>query len=82
MVQALCNCNMLQEFYTVINGEPKCEIAFLFPVAAGHQRKEDERFTETCLVDAFRSLGVKVPYTKSGPFWAVGDGVDMLSPFG
>ena len=39
-------------------------------------------FKETCLVDAFRSIGIKVPYTGPGPFWAVSDGAKMLEPLG
>lgn len=40
------------------------------------------RYEEVCLVDSFRALGVKVPYNKSGPFWAVRDGQKMLEPLG
>lgn len=36
----------------------------------------------TCLVDAFRRLGIKVPYCGDGPFWALEDGRSMLEPFG
>ena len=39
-------------------------------------------FKDTCLVDAFRSIGIKVPYTGPGPFWAVSDGAKMLEPLG
>ncbi|CAE8616915.1 unnamed protein product [Polarella glacialis] len=35
----------------------------------------------TCLVDALRSLGKKVPYQRDGPFWALKDGNHMLIPF-
>lgn len=42
----------------------------------------EERFRETCLVDAFRSLGVKVSYSGHGPFWALADGAKMLEPLG
>ena len=31
-------------------------------------------------MDAFRSIGLKVPYTGDGPFWAVEDGQKMLTP--
>ena len=33
-------------------------------------------------MDALRSVGVPVPYTRDGPFWALADGNDMLRPFG
>ena len=29
------------------------------------------KLPETCLVDAFRAMGIKVPYERSGRFWAV-----------
>ncbi|CAE8658603.1 unnamed protein product [Polarella glacialis] len=35
----------------------------------------------TCLLDALRSLGKKVPYQRDGPFWALKDGNYMLIPF-
>ena len=38
------------------------------------------RLTHTCLVDAIRALGIKVPYDRNGPFWAVHDGSSMLAP--
>ena len=40
------------------------------------------RHKNVCLIDALRGLGVKVPYTKDGPFWAMADGNPMLSRFG
>lgn len=33
-------------------------------------------------MDSFRSVGVKVPYSSDGPFWALADGRKMLVPFG
>lgn len=33
-------------------------------------------------MDSFRSVGVKVPYSSDGPFWALADGRKMLLPFG
>ena len=39
------------------------------------------KFSHVCLVDAMRSLGVKVPYLKNGPFWALADGNPLLEPF-
>ena len=40
------------------------------------------KFKDVCLVDAFRALGIKVPYKQDGPFWAIQDGAAMLEPFG
>ena len=39
------------------------------------------RLPDTCLVDAFRAMGTKVPYERSGGFWALRDGSVMLKPF-
>ena len=39
------------------------------------------KFSQVCLVDAIRSLGVKAPYIKNGPFWALADGNSLLEPF-
>ena len=33
-------------------------------------------------MDSFRSVGIKVPYSGNGPFWALKDGRKMLAPFG
>lgn len=41
-----------------------------------------DRRTDVCFVNAFRSLGVHVPYLRDGPFWALADGTEMLRPFG
>lgn len=42
-----------------------------------------DRRTDVCFVNAFRSLGVHVPYyLGDGPFWALADGTEMLRPFG
>ena len=43
-------------------------------------RRQDDRFVDTCLVDALRAHRYKVPYTGNGPFWAVADGSEMLKP--
>eukprot|EP00435_Cladocopium_sp_Y103_P062959 s337_g24.t1 len=43
----------------------------------GAQRNAQLHYKETCLVDSFRSLGIKVPYTQDGPFWAIADGAEM-----
>ena len=40
------------------------------------------RYSNTCLIDAFRICGVPVPYTSSGPFWALRDGNRFLQEFG
>ena len=39
------------------------------------------KYEETCLVDAFRAHRVKVPYERSGPFYALKDGRRLLAPF-
>ena len=36
---------------------------------------------DVCLVQSLRGLGVPVPVTRSGPFWALRDGTAMLEPF-
>ena len=38
------------------------------------------RFVDTCLIDTLRSLGLRVPYERSGPFWALKDGNCFLRP--
>ena len=40
------------------------------------------RRQNVCLVEALRSLGVHVPYSCDGPFWALADGNDWLRPRG
>ena len=40
------------------------------------------RRRDTCLTDAFRSLGLKVPYDADGPFYAIQDGRRILSSIG
>ena len=37
---------------------------------------------EVCLVDAFRSLGLKVTYERDGPFYAIADDRRILSSIG
>ena len=51
-------------------------------LAAGAKSPRPKHFADNCLVDSLRSVGIKVPYTKAGPFWALKDGDDMLAPFG
>ena len=46
-----------------------------------HGQKPLSVFKDVCLIDAFRALGVKVPYTCDGKFWALADGNRMLQPF-
>lgn len=41
-----------------------------------------ERYTDVCLVDSIRALGLKVPYLRSGPLWALKDGNELLKPWG
>jgi hypothetical protein len=48
----------------------------------GGAGETSDGFVDVCLVTALRSLGVPVPYTGSGPFRALRDGNNMLSPFG
>ena len=38
------------------------------------------RFADTCLIDSLRALGVRVPYTRHGPFWALKEGNEFLKP--
>ena len=53
-----------------------------FLLAAGAESARPMHFADNCLVDSLRSVGIKVPYTKAGPFWALKDGDEMLAPFG
>ena len=39
-----------------------------------------DRRTDVCFVNAFRSLGVHVPYLRDGPFWALADGNRDVAP--
>ena len=41
-------------------------------------RELDVRYTNVCLIDAVRALGVKVPHTRHGPFFMLRDGNAML----
>ena len=43
-------------------------------------RREDIRFSDTCLIDSLRALGIRVPYVRNGPFWALRDGGEFLRP--
>ena len=40
-----------------------------------------KHYNRVCRVDSLRNLGVKVTYTKNGPFWALADGNVWLSSF-
>ena len=40
------------------------------------------RMRDVCLVDAFRSMGLKVAYESNGPFCAIADGRRILSSIG
>ena len=46
-----------------------------------HPKQPCTKFSQVCLVDAIRSLGVKAPYVRNGPFWALADGNCLLEPF-
>lgn len=39
-----------------------------------------QRYKQICLVNAFRDVGLEVPYTGDGPFWAKYYGNRMLAP--
>jgi hypothetical protein len=39
---------------------------------------ETGRYSDTCLITALRSLGVKCAYDRDGPLWALRDGNDIL----
>ena len=39
-----------------------------------HEKEKDK----CCLVDSFRSLGIKVTNNQNGPFWVLADGLEML----
>ena len=41
-----------------------------------------DKYTNTCLIDAFRALGIKVPYERQGPHWILADGLEILQPHG
>lgn len=51
-------------------------------VKSNGMKQSEGVFQDTCLIDAFRSVGVRTPYLKDGPFWALADGAAMLAPFG
>lgn len=51
-------------------------------VPVGGKDAPHARNMNVCLVDALRSLGVRIPYVCDGPFWALRDGNRMLSGFG
>jgi hypothetical protein len=46
-----------------------------------HGQQPVALFQDVCLIDTLRVLGVKVPYTGNGQFWALADGNRMLEPF-
>ena len=51
-------------------------------LACKNELRVQQHFHDTCLVDSFRALGVRVPYERHGPFWALAEGNEMLKPFG
>lgn len=55
-----------------------CAESYLMP----RSKQDNDRKKEVCLIDAFRSLGIKQTYHCDGPFWALGDGKPMLQPHG
>ena len=40
------------------------------------------RRKHSCLVRAFRVLGINVPYVRDGPHWVLAEGLEMLRPHG
>lgn len=57
--------------------------AQLFMVSMSRSKQYSDRKKEVCLIDAFRSLGMKqIGYHCDGPFWAMDDGNKMLKPHG
>ena len=82
---------ILKEFQVSQLSEGEEEASPPTPPAKGRGRKravprtrrceEPMKFQNVCLIDALRSLGVKVPYIGHGPFWALADGNKMLHPF-
>ena len=41
-----------------------------------------DRYANSCLLKAFRNLGVNCRYSKGGPLWALEDGNEILRPHG
>jgi hypothetical protein len=69
--------DVLSAKYDVDLGEDNDAIGSVGGVTYG-----GKRYTQVCLVSAFRSVGVEVPYTRDGPFWVKHDGNEMLAPYG
>lgn len=44
--------------------------------------KSRGRRKHSCLVRAFRALGINVPYVRDGPHWVLAEGLEMLRPHG
>ena len=44
--------------------------------------KSRGRCKHSCLVRAFRALGINVPYVRDGPHWVLAEGLEMLRPHG
>ena len=72
---AIClpKCIYVSEYVTLISGRPSGD-------APGYM-KLPAHYIDVCLVNSFRALGYKVPYTSSGPFWAIKDGNRFLAPW-
>ncbi|CAE8584402.1 unnamed protein product [Polarella glacialis] len=78
-----------EEFRTMMDliymGPPmyhsKAKVTKMEKITTQPTRNAYTRYQSTCLVDALRSLGKKVPYQRDGPFWALKDGNYMLIPF-
>ena len=50
--------------------------------AKSEQETVSPKYRFTCLIDALRDLGSKVPYTRDGPLWTLAHGNEILEPFG
>ena len=61
---------------------PSLPQAFIAKDMNSEESCSPNRLKHSCLVRAFRALGIKVSYVCDGPHWVLADGVEMLRPYG
>lgn len=76
-----CELNINPDLVVINLPVPRIQRTIRHRRAGGNVKFADSQFDDVCLNHAFRDHGVKVPYTRSGPFWILRDGNEMLLPF-
>ena len=50
-------------------------------ISSGDGTRHTESFTDTCLIRCFQNYGLPIRPPRSGPFWTLCDGNEMLQPW-